>query len=374
MTRKRRMFDIDMPEEDGAAPGSAEPRISTLGERRGPMASAVRENADALRSRSEAERAIRAENDALAHEFVAARAAGLVLTRVPLDAVQTRKLSRDRADVDPDGLEELKASLREIGLSNPIQVEAAGAGVELVQGLRRLTAFRALLEETGDPAWAEIPAVVLPEGESMERLYRRMVDENLVRTDISFAEMAALALRYADDPSTDAADVDAAVTALYGSAGKQKRSYIRAFAKLMVVLEKYLDHPRAIPRALGLAVRRRIEEAPETLAGLQRALQAAPRRDAETELEILRRYAEPDAPAAPTAPFPAGNPAPARPKAPRKARITFQVAGPEGPVRCTASHGRLDLAGETDFSAIDRRRLEAAVTQLVQALLSDKKT
>lgn len=372
MSRKRRMFDIEMPEEDAAPATPSAPQVSTAGDRRGPMASAVRENAQSLRERSEAERAIRAENDALAHEYVRAQAEGLVLRRVPITEVVTNKLSRDRREVDDEGLAELRESIRAIGLSNPIQVEAAEAGFELVQGLRRLTAYRALYAETGAEEYAEIPAVVLSPGDTIERLYRRMVDENLVRTDISFAEMAMLARRYADDPATEAGDVDAAVQVLYGSAGKQKRSYIRAFSKMMAVLEKYLEHPQSIPRALGLSVRKRMEDSPESVATLQHALIEPGRRTAEEELEILRRYAEPDGAGGAGTPFPAGNGAKARPKPPRKARTTFQVQSPLGPVKCTASQGRLELAVDADFSAIERRKLEEAVNRLLDGLDSSE--
>ena len=238
MSRKRRMFDIEMPDEAEANPAAETPGSEPVSpaERRGPMASAVRENAEALRVRAEAERAIRAENDALAHEFVRLRGQGLVLSSLDIGEVRTNKLTRDRRDLDSDGLQELMDSIRAIGLSNPIQVEAAADGFELIQGLRRLSAYRALFEETGDAQYRSIPAVVLAEGETLELLYRRMVDENLIRSDISFAEMAALARSYAEDPGTSAESVDAAVQALYGSAGKQKRSYIRAFAKMMAVL------------------------------------------------------------------------------------------------------------------------------------------
>ena len=366
MTRKRRMFDIEMPEDDPVRP--SEDSAAPSGGRRSPMASAVRENAESLRARSEAEKAIRAENDALAHEYVTAQKAGLVLRRIPIGEVRTDKLSRDRHDIDPDGLAELKDSIRAIGLSNPIQVEAAESGVELIQGLRRLTAYRALHAETGDETFAHIPAVVLSEGDTIDRLYRRMVDENLVRTDISFAEMAMLARRYADDPATEAADVDAAVGALFSSAGKQKRSYIRAFAQMMAVLEPCLQHPRAIPRALGLAVRKRMESAPESVAVLERQLSDGAGRDAEAELDILRTYAAPPVEKPETGPFPAGNGKTARNKAPRSARTTFQVSSPLGAGRCIASQGRLELSVDTDFSAMDRHRLEEAVARLLKDL------
>lgn len=366
MSRKRRMFDIDMPEEAAVEipPPAADPLPP---ERRGPMASAVRENAEALRARADAERAIRAENDALAHEFIRLKGQGLVLSRIDIDAIRVTKLTRDRRDIDEEGLQELKDSIRDIGLSNPIQVEEAEGGYELIQGLRRLSAYRALHEETGDPRFREIPATVRPGGEALELLYRRMVDENLIRTDISFAEMAALARAYAEDPGTAADSVDAAVQALYGSAGKQKRSYIRAFAKLLAVLDGDLRHAEAIPRALGLAVRKRMEAEPASVAALQQQLAGRAGRSAEEELAILRRYSgEPDEAEPGERPFPAGNDAVPRNPPPRKARTTFQVQTALGEAKCTASQGRLELRVDTDFTAIDRRRLEAAVAALLR--------
>ncbi|RAX28851.1 UNVERIFIED_CONTAM: replication protein, partial [Escherichia coli] len=76
---------------------------------------------------------------------------GLVVDLVPLEAIDAYLLIRDRSrGPDPD-LAELKTSIRESGLSNPIQVEPRGDGrYELVQGMRRLSAYRELLAETGD--------------------------------------------------------------------------------------------------------------------------------------------------------------------------------------------------------------------------------
>ncbi|OSP55826.1 ParB N-terminal domain-containing protein [Pseudoruegeria sp. SK021] len=364
MSRKRRMFDIDMPEETPVS-GDDAPRISSVGDRRGPMASAVRENVDSLRDRAEREQAIRAENDALAHEFVALKAQGLVLQRLPLAEVHAAKLTRDRREVDIDDLQELKDSINEIGLSNPIQVEVAGDGYELVQGARRLSAFRALFQETGDERFASIPAVVLEAGETLDALYRRMVDENLIRTDISFAEMAALARSYADDPATTVATVDEAVQVLYRSAAKQKRSYIRAFAQLLQVLEPHLSFPQAIPRALGLAVRKRIEDEPDSVALLLRRLRSATIRTAEDELVLLRAFTGegPAASAGSKNSVPVGSAKPAR-----RARTTFQIRSAQGDVRCTASQGRIELKLDTDFTAMDRRKLEEAVRQFLGSL------
>lgn len=286
--KKRRIFDLDMPEDLGAptpvpaptpapvtdAPAGAAPAAgetfpagkvapetkSAFPPRRGPMATAVQENAEALKARAVAEAAIRAENDALATEFVRLKGLGLIVDMIPLEAIDTAKLVRDRASGRDLELDELKTSIREIGLSNPIRVEPRADGrYELVQGLRRLTAYRELHAETGDARYARIPAGLMTDGRGLDDLYRRMVDENLVRKDISFAEMAELARSYAADPRTACDDVDKAVSILFQSAGYQKRSYIRAFAGLLDRLGEALVFPQDIPRNLGLELKRQID-------------------------------------------------------------------------------------------------------------------
>lgn len=358
MSKKRRMFDVDLP--DDAMP---ELEVKSMGGiRRGPMATAIGENADALRRRQTQEAEIRAENDALAHEFVRLKKLGLITDMIPIDQVHTSKLQRDRSrrlDID---LDDLVASIREVGLSNPIQVEQTGpAHYELVQGWRRLSAYRALYAQTGDAIYAQIPAGLMAKGETLESLYRRMVDENMVRKDISFAEMANLARAYADDGATDCADLDQAVNLLFASAAPQKRSYIRRFASLMRMLEKSLEHPEAIPRALGLALAQRFEEAPGLIGQVSRALHAAGQRTAEQELTILRGFVEGQGAPIPERKASVGGGTP-------RGKTTLRLPRPEGEVRCTASPGKVELRLDMDFSALERAKLEAAVEAFFAAL------
>lgn len=358
MTKKRRMFDIDLPSDD-----PPELEVKSFGwdsPRRGPMATAIGENAESLRQRQAAEAEIRAENDALAHEFVRLKKLGLVVDMIPVDQVETGKLIRDRSRrIDPE-LEELKSSIRAIGLSNPIRVEQVGEGrYELVQGWRRLSAYRALLEETGDETFARIPAGLMARGETLDSLYRRMVDENMVRKDISFAEMANLARAYAGDEATGCSDLDEAVNRLFATANPQKRSYIRRFAVLMAALEKHLNHPESIPRALGLTLASRVESDPAAIATLAQMLgQGA--RTAEEELSQLRRFAEGDAtPAAKASAPKAADP---------RGKTVLRMPTPAGEVKCTAAAGKVELRLDRDFSTLDRRRLEAAVKAFFTAL------
>lgn len=362
--KKRRVFDIDLPEEAEDSFPAGKETADPL-PRRSPMAAAISENAEALRDRRALEDRIRAENDALAADHVRMKKLGLIVDLVPLEAIETWKLIRDRAKGDDMELAELVASIRDLGLSNPIRVEPREDGrFELVQGFRRLSAYRQLLEETGDAErWGRIPAGILPRGEDLEALYRRMVDENLVRKDISFAEMAMLALNYARDPQTAEHDPDRAVAELFKSAGYQKRSYIRQFIRVMEALGEALLFAQHIPRALGLKLATALEERPEIAAQLRAVLRDWDTRSVTDELELLRKAAGgAEEPVGQGVAKP-GSGTERRPAA--RAKTTFQVASALGTAKCTAANGRLEIKLDRDFSALDRRKLETALARLL---------
>ncbi|MBB3711926.1 ParB family chromosome partitioning protein [Limimaricola variabilis] len=360
MAKKRSVFDIDFtPDaEDAPAPerfpaGNPTPEPTPPAGRRGPMASAITETAEAARGRAAAEAAIRAENDELAHEHVRLKKLGLITDLVPVASVRTDKLVRDRAPGRDPELEELKSSIQEIGLSNPIRVEQDGqGGYELIQGYRRLTAFRELLEQTGDQRYARIPAAMVPRGEPVRDLYRKMVDENLVRKDISFGEMAQLALNYAKSTGIKPHD---AVTELYTSALKQKRSYIRSFTRVLERAKGTIRFPEAIPRALGLELFKIIDADPILGDDMISMLKRAPERDAEMELAVLRDFVQ----RAPKVVKP-------RPKSVSKTML--RLPRPEGEARIAASDGRVELRLARDFSALDRARLQRAFEAFFDAL------
>lgn len=342
MSRPNR-FDIAAPDADLApAPAPA---------RRGPMAEAVRETAEAVARRAAAETAIRAENDRLAEAHVAARRTGLLLEAIDPDAVEASWLHRDRAQRRDAEIDALKASIRAVGLSNPIRVvrmdqREGGETYALVQGWRRLAAWRELRAETADPVFDRIPAAVDADGR-LAIAYRRMVDENLVRRDVSFAEMARLARVYAEDH--EGGDVDAAVDALFGSASPQKRSYVRAFCELMDGLEHLLEHPAAIPRALGLAVRKRLRTRPETAPALYAALKRDLRRSAEQETAILSAWSE------------GRLDDPQSVRAPRVRSRPVRLRLPDGAGEARLEGGRLTLTAPRDFCAVDPARMTAAL-------------
>ena len=364
MTKKRLTFDIDLPEEESfvAKPSAALPR-------RGPMAAAISENADSLRERQAIAAEIQSENEALATEHVRLKRMGLITDLVPLDQIETYKLTRDRATGDDLELIELVASIRDVGLSNPIRVEERGDGkFELVQGYRRLSAYRVLLQETGDISlWGQIPAAIMQRGETMEMLYRRMVDENMVRKDVSFAEMAMMAINFAIDPTTVEHDADRAVAQLFQSASYSKRSYIRGFLPMMQVLGEHLKFYQHIPRALGLRVSEELAERPEIGGQIRAELKEWDNRSVMDELDVLRRAigAIGDDGDLLVRTKPARL---AKHASESKAKTTFHIASRLGSARCAAANGRLEIKLDRDFSAMDRKKLEDAVRSMLDRL------
>lgn len=348
---KRRVFDIDFDET--AVPAGTEPEPDT---RRGPMAAAISENAAALSERQTAEAQIRAENDRLAHEYVALKKNGQIVGLVAIDDISADKLIRDRTETRDPELEELKASIRAVGLSNPIHVEEVEGGYELIQGFRRLSAYRELLAETGDAVFARIPATLQAKGAQLDHLYRRMVDENLVRRDISFGEMAQLAMSYAAKGGRNISD---SIEILFASAGRQKRNYIGHFAHLLTVLGDALKYPEAVPRATGLSLVKLLESNPRFLGQLRAVLDSQPDRDATTELSLLRGAVSGGV----------AKPKSAKPPAPKSsARTTVKLNRPEGVARCTASAGKFEVLLDHDIGPIDPRKLELAARAFLDCL------
>ncbi|MCG6884424.1 MAG: ParB N-terminal domain-containing protein [Silicimonas sp.] len=294
---------------------------------------------------------------------------GQIVQELPLEDVHTYLLVRDRMAGEDPNLESLVTSIREIGLSNPIRVQQRpdGTGFELIQGLRRLMAYRQLNRQDGQGEWSCIPALVAPGQADMPALYRQMVDENVIRSDLSFAEMARMAQTYAADPETSANDLPEAVAVLFRSAPYSKRSYIRSFAYLIDRIGPCLAYPAEVPRALGVTLARAIRERPELVGHIRRDLADWDGRSVRDELDVLRRYAATDELDEEIGVAPARK-KPARPGQGAGTRITFHMPSAAGPVRCTASAGRFEIRLDRDFPAIDRARLEQAAASLIAAL------
>lgn len=370
MVKKRNVFDINFDpdaEDDGQGfpagnPSELEaksfnvqghPLQNEQPARRGPMASAISETAAANVERAQAEAAIRSENDALAREHVRLKKLGLITDLLPTAKIEMNKLTRDRRPQTDPELAELKASIVAVGLSNPVRVEQTKDGYELIQGFRRLSAFRELAVETNDPRYLKIPAALVPRGEPVVDLYRKMVDENLVRKDISFGEMAQLALSYAQEADIEVGD---AVGQLYASALKQKRTYIRHFAILLEITNGAIHHVEAIPRALGLELYKVLTGDADRVGALVALLNNIPHREAAAEMQVLRSFVSGEAKG------------PNKPSIRSVAKTSLRIPRPEGEARVLASDGRIELRLNRDFSSLPKSKLQAGIEALLKEL------
>lgn len=324
----------------------------------GPMGAAVRDTAVSLQETTEAKVVQRRQNAEDAKSFRDARSEGRLLQSLPLSRISTDDLPRDRLELEAvagsEEMEELKASIRERGQKEPIEVYEDAAGqFQLKKGWRRLTALSQLYAETGSEKFATVIARV--EFGATDRLgrYIDMVEENVVREDLSFAEMAQVAITAADDPAIDGDDADALVGRLYASLHKMKRSYIRSFVYLLRELGPALQWPREVSRNLGVDVARALKAGQGDPEALRQSL--AGLRDREDQAKLLAGFLT----AAASAPK-------AETRQPKE-KFEFHV----GDLKVTARGGECRILSRMDFTKIPRHRLDQAIRAFEAELKRD---
>lgn len=110
------------------------------------------------------------------------------LRAIPIDAISIPEDHLRVQSITDKAIKKLADSIREAGLMVRVIVRpVSGGGYELVDGERRLTAYRALKEEEGS-RWNEIPAIV--EKMTRSEAVRRMVAINENRQDLTPFEKA----------------------------------------------------------------------------------------------------------------------------------------------------------------------------------------
>jgi ParB family chromosome partitioning protein len=331
------------------------------------MAVAGRDSAEALTRLAEEQAEARRRNADEAEAYRAADKDGRLLRRIPIAAVRTDTLPRDRMALEavsqsPE-MEELKASIRARGQREAIEVWVVGeerlaAEFNLKTGWRRLEALRQLHAETGEERFATVLARVTLGAQEREGHYVAMVEENAIREDISFAEMAHVAIQMASDPLTPVADADEAVDRLYASLHKVKRSNIRRFVDLLQAVGDLLASPRDVPKNLGAEVARAIHKDDAALEVLRAALRGVT--DAASQNAALMAFLARGADATAVE----GEVMPARRASAGRRKFEFHVGG----LKVTARSGELRLRGEADFTEVSRERLEAAIAAFSAAL------
>ena len=206
---------------------------------------------------------------------------------LPVAAVQTALLVRDRLETPDSVIQDLAQSIQRDGLQNPIVVQDTPDGFELVEGARRLAAFRLLLQQTDDLAWAKIPAIILHSGTAIEELYHRMIAENLRGDGLSLAEMATVAMAFAADPDTPHKTIDGAIGNLFDTLTHKQRSAVSVYARVLNFIGPDLAHPNGLDLNLMMALATRIERDPGAVRAIRKALNAAEARTAADETDLL---------------------------------------------------------------------------------------
>ncbi|HIC67804.1 MAG: ParB/RepB/Spo0J family partition protein [Paracoccus sp. (in: a-proteobacteria)] len=270
--------------------------------------------------------ATRAALEDLAAEMRSAREGGRMVQDLPLDRIEAGHLTRDRMIFGAEDMAALKASIAARGQQTPIEVVALRDGrFGLISGARRLSALRALHEETGEDRFGQVRALLRP-FDAAPDAYLAMVEENEIRADLSFYERARLAHEAARIGVFP--DAGAAVKALFVHVSASKRSKILNFVALHQALGAALRFPEAIPEHLGLALAKRAAADPDFAPGLARRLASRAPTDAAGERAVLDRAL-----------------APAPKEAAQKATQDAGADQPEG-VQMTARPGRIILSGQ----------------------------
>lgn len=315
----------------------------------GPMGAAVREAAESLTEATEAKVAQRRQNAEDARQFHTAQDEGRLLHAVPLSEIALDDLPRDRLELElvaaSDEMEELKASIRLRGQKEPAELYRDASGtLQLKKGWRRYTALSQLLSETGDAQFGVLLARIDGHADNRLSLYVDMVEENTVREDLTFAEMAQVAITAAQDDAIDEVDPDAMVARLYGALHKMKRSYIRSFVFLLSVLEGDLPFPKQVARNLGVDVARCLRTSGQADA-LRKALVACG--SVEDQTRVLTAFVD----------GAKSDNKKAKKKAGAREKFEFHV----GELKVTARRGECRIVSADDFASVPRHVLEKAV-------------
>ncbi|KUP93544.1 ParB/RepB/Spo0J family partition protein [Tritonibacter horizontis] len=292
-----------------------------------------------------------------------ARARGLMIEELSLDAIDETYLVRDRIVQDEEDMQSLMDSIRARGQQTPIEVvrRDGAPGVlthGLISGWRRLTALRRLYAETSESRFATVKALIV-RPDSAADAYLAMVEENEIRVNLSHYERARIAMRALAEGVYP--DQRKALLGLFLNVPRAKRSKIASFVTVVQALDAVLRYPTAIPEKLGLSLARLFEDDPSAGPALADRLRAARVESVAEELTLLQGAllaqnktllpgSEPDLPA--PAPLPAAPLSPAKPRlrsldpvaAPGE-RISLQAA-PGVRLAFTADQHKIELSGD----------------------------
>jgi ParB-like chromosome segregation protein Spo0J len=232
----------------------------------------------------------------LAEGIEAARREGRMVVDIPLGDIAPSHLLRDRIRLDREELDALKDSIRARGQQVPAEISPLGDDDDsalpyrfgLISGWRRLRALSELYDETDDPRFSTLRALIRPSGDAAES-YVAMVEENELRAGLSYYERARLVAEATKQGVF--ADQSAALRILFANASRAKRSKIASFIDIHEGLGDLLNFPAEIPERLGLALVSRLRHGDRQR--IRAALQKVTVGEAAAELALLERLVRP---------------------------------------------------------------------------------
>jgi ParB family chromosome partitioning protein len=168
--------------------------------------------------------------------------------RIALTEIDDAALTRDRNGLDEAALTELRLSIAASGLRMPVELFALSEprpphNYGLLSGLRRLHAYRALHELTGQDRYKAIPAFLRAPG-SMAEALAGMVEENEIRASLSPWERGRIA--WIAHRQEIFGTIEEAVARLFPAADRMKRARLRSVAHLVEELDGYLINPEGL--------------------------------------------------------------------------------------------------------------------------------
>ncbi|CUH89358.1 plasmid partitioning protein RepB [Phaeobacter sp. CECT 5382] len=363
MAKRKRLS----PAQSGYLSGAPEGKSALAG----PLAAPVQTTAPIAQVASEA--SSHAALQELSEVLQTARARGLMIEEIALDAIDETHLVRDRITQDEDEMAALMSSIRSRGQQTPIEVVPLQGRLDgktwgLISGWRRLSALRRLYTEDSGPEFATVKALVI-RPESAEAAYVAMVEENEIRVNLSHYERARIAVRALKEgvfPTQKKA-----LQGLFANAPRAKRSKIGSFVTLVEALDAVLYFPAAISEKLGLALVRQMTEDAEFAERLIISLQENARSTAAEELFLLNTALEALEP-----------PHQSPDNAPLTGNVEPEIPLPAGP-RLRPVSGAENAAGERVSMQVaaglrlgftpDAQRIELSGTAVDAALLEDLK-
>jgi len=249
------------------------------------------------------EAASRAALEELSTTLARARAEGRIVEALPIAEIEAGHLVRDRMRIEDEDMQSLRTSLRARGQQMPIEVLDRGEGhvprYGLISGWRRLAALSHLAMEAEQSLSEATILAVIRQPKSSAEAYVAMVEENEIRSDISFYERARIVVKALEAGVFE--DPKAALQSLFGNVSRAKRSKIKSFTEIVAALDGHLRFPTAISERAGLDLVKRLEADPGLAADLRARLETAAPQTAEAELAILMTPARPAPPLAPEA-------------------------------------------------------------------------